>query len=115
LVCQELDQLTSKWLHEVVFEQIVISNKLPDSMKPVCLSTNDNHNEQVDLFLTKVNEPIAHYLQWNLPLKMCYISDDQFRVGYQKSMPQIQEFKFLKTLGKGGFATVYMGKLHLSH
>ena len=25
-------------------------------------------------------------------------------------MPEIQDFDFIKVLGKGGFATVYMGK-----
>jgi hypothetical protein len=47
-------------------------------------------------------------------LKVCHIGNDEYakeklcREG--KKIPQIQDFDFLKVLGKGGFATVYMGK-----
>ncbi len=84
---------------------------------PVCLSTIDNVAESVDYFLTRANEPISNFLSLNQPLrlKLCYASQAEIKleqsVEQSKSwLAKIQDFDFIKTLGKGGFATVYMGK-----
>lgn len=47
-------------------------------------------------------------------LKLCYIKRDELKFEKNKRVSaedvRITDFEFIKTLGKGGFATVYMGK-----
>jgi transcription antitermination factor NusA-like protein len=79
----------------------------------VCLSTLDNQAESVDYFLTQPAEPIANFLSFTRPLKVCYVSTREKceeKVKKQSVYVVIQDFDFIKVLGKGGFATVYMGK-----
>jgi hypothetical protein len=52
-----------------------------------------------------------------MPLKLCYIQRNELNFDKSKRLsneePSITDFEFIKTLGKGGFATVYMGKCSL--
>jgi len=81
---------------------------------PVCLSTIDNAAESVDFFLTKGNEPLSNFLLFDQKLKICHIKRNELKFERNKRVsvedPKITDFEFIKTLGKGGFATVYMGK-----
>jgi len=81
---------------------------------PVCLSTLDNSAETVDFLLTKGSESLANFLQFDKKLKICYVQRTEIKFDASKRVsveePSLADFEFIKTLGKGGFATVYMGK-----
>jgi hypothetical protein len=108
---EDLDSLTSRWLLGEVFKKL--GHVESDSL-PVCLSTLDNVAESVDFFLTKGNEPLSNFLLFDKKLKLCHIKRDELKFEKNKRVsveePKITDFDFIKTLGKGGFATVYMGK-----
>lgn len=109
---EDLDTLTSEWLLTEVFSKLPTDKSSPKSKVPVCLATIDNQAESVDYFLTKANEPISNFLALDTPLKLCYALSSEINLAKEQrnEQPQIQDFHFIKILGKGGFATVYMGK-----
>lgn len=64
--------------------------------------------------MTKGSEPLSNFLMLDKKLKLCYIKRDELKFEKNKRVSaedvRITDFEFIKTLGKGGFATVYMGK-----
>jgi len=100
-----------------VFKKLKDKSNSEPSFVPVCLSTIDHTVETVDFLLTKGNEPLSNFLQFDKKIKLCYIKRDEIKFEKNKRVsveePSITDFEFIKTLGKGGFATVYMGKFSL--
>ena len=109
-----MDSLTSRWLLAEVFKKLGDNSKVESDILPVCLSSIDNAAESVDFFLTKGNEPLSNFLLFDKKLKLCHIKREELKFEKNKRVsvedPKITDFEFIKTLGKGGFATVYMGK-----
>ena len=99
---------------EEVLRKLKENSNTEPSFLPVCLSTIDNTAESVDFFLTKGSEPLSNFLQFDKKLKLCYVKREEIKFYKDKRVsvedPSITDFEFIKTLGKGGFATVYMGR-----
>jgi viroplasmin and RNaseH domain-containing protein len=74
----------------------------------------DNKLESVDYYLTRPQEPISNFLALSTHLKICYATSQELKIEKRqmklKYENEIKDFDFIKTLGKGGFAKVYMGK-----
>ena len=75
--------------------------------------------ECIDYFLTQKNELISTFLPVPNPksshlveLKVHYVNREELEEhrGGKKGVPKLRDFEFIKVLGTGGFATVYMGK-----
>jgi len=82
-------------------------------LEPVSLSTHNRVSESVDYFLTLKNEPIVNFLApEGTELQVNFISrlemEEEWRNKSQGRVPTFRDFEFIKVLGKGGFATVYM-------
>ena len=76
--------------------------------------------ECIDYFLTQSNELVSTYLPLtgdaeacSLELKVHYVNKQELvleRKRGRRDVPKLRDFEFIKVLGTGGFATVYMGK-----
>jgi len=83
--------------------------RLEAALEPVCLSTVYNETECVDFFLTQRHEMVATYLPMDSILKVNYVAKEELEEEKSsKQTPSLRNFEFIKVLGTGGFATVYM-------
>jgi len=68
-----------------------------------------NEAECIDFFLTQKNQIVATFLPMDAILKVNYVEKDELEEEKSnKKVPSLRNFDFIKVLGTGGFATVYM-------
>lgn len=78
-------------------------------LEPVCLSTVYNEAECIDFLLTQKHQMVATFLPMDSILKVNYVAKDEIEEEKAtKQVPSLRCFDFIKVLGTGGFATVYM-------
>ena len=135
---ESLNTVTSQWLQNEVFKLIKdkklqtrgashskttastdpTSNQVDVPMEPVSLSTRENEAECIDFLLTRDNEMLATFLQPTRELKVNYADkfnlEEEARKKKEKAVPSLRDFEFIKVIGKGGFATVYMVRMRTS-
>ena len=133
---ESLATFTSAWLRDAIFcvvrekrlatrsachsksstdvpgsEDGLSNQKLPlkTPMEPVCLSTLYNEAECIDFLLTQPGQMVSTYLPMDVVLKVNYVSKEELdEDNCSKQVPSLRNFDFIKVLGTGGFATVYM-------
>ena len=73
------------------------------------MSTVYNEAECIDFLLTQRNQMVATFLPMDVVLKVNYVAKDEIEEEETtKAVPSLRNFDFIKVLGTGGFATVYM-------
>ena len=75
----------------------------------MCLSTVYNEEECIDFLLTQKHQMVATFLKIGSLLKVNYVEKSELEEERDsKAVPSLRNFDFIKVLGTGGFATVYM-------
>ena len=68
-----------------------------------------NDEECIDFLLTQKNQMVSTFLKIGTILKVNYVDKKELEEEKEtKAVPSLRNFDFIKVLGTGGFATVYM-------
>ena len=123
---RSLDSAARCELEQLICKEQPVSLQNMNNLPAFTLSSLNGELECVDFFLTQADEPLANFLNFGKPFirLITYVFlEEKLRINFHaadhsktsrrlsklgNSIPSIKDFKFLKVLGKGGFATVYM-------